>query len=115
MRRFFEVQLPAMIHENSGVFGVTRGSVAFAVHGAGDWLLTLGGSDAAAAISEVASFDADLTLMFTHDVFCALLDGVVPEEGNGFTYDGRPELLVTVAKLLGAPLGGVMGARAAAL
>ncbi len=114
VRSFFEAQLPAMIGSNPGIHGVARGSIAFVIHGAGDWLLRFGQHDD--PVTEEVCFDADLTLMFTPETFAALLDGVAPVDGHGFGYDGDPKLLAILAKLLSPPLaGGVMGARAAAL
>jgi len=110
--RFFGVELPALLGLNEARLRATRGSVTFVVPTAGEWRVQLGARPDA-ALSTGTTYDADLTVIATPEVFVRTLDGDVPEVGRGFGLFGDPKVLRRFLTLLTPAQRSAVGVRAA--
>lgn len=110
--RFFGVELPALLRLNRARLRATRGSVTFVVPTAGEWRVDLGAAPEA-ALSTGTTYDAELTVVATPEVFARTLAGDVPEVGQGFGLFGDARVLRRFLSLLTPAQQSAVGVRAA--
>ncbi len=101
-QRFFEVAVPQMVSKHLESFLDARGSIAFSIHGEGQWTIQLGDIDSPVVDEFVA--DADLRLWLSPEAFEEFitgdLDGVEALINGDLVVAGNTLLLETVGYLL---------------
>ena len=100
--RFFDVALPQLAAEHSGVFAALHGRIAFIVRDTGEWTVQLGVANA--PVLSGAARDADLVLSFHRGAFLDFVQGTLDiqtavEQGE-VAFDGDLTALTRLGRLL---------------